>query len=59
MDAKKCDRCSKYYDFDTRTQIEIKGKKTYGIAWELYHTASFIDLCPDCLIEFKKWFERS
>lgn len=30
---------------------------TYGIAWELHITNSFIDLCPDCLNDFKKWFE--
>lgn len=57
MEAKKCDRCGKLYEQGVPKMTQIGKTYTYGIAWELHYTNSFIDLCPDCLNDFKKWFE--
>lgn len=58
MDAKKCDMCGKFYESEPSKIIEIGYKKTHGIAWEIHNTFLAIDLCPDCLKDFKRWFER-
>lgn len=57
MYAKKCDRCGKLYESKTPEFTQIGNIYAYGIAWELHTTNCFIDLCPDCLNDFKKWFE--
>lgn len=57
MIAKKCDRCGKLYENEKPKLTKIGNIDTYGIAWELYFNNRFIDLCPDCLNDFKKWFE--
>lgn len=57
MNAKKCDRCGKLYEDEVPKLTKIGKINIYGIAWELNCHNSFIDLCPDCLNDFKKWFE--
>lgn len=58
MYAKKCDRCGKLYECEEPKLMKIGKVTAYGIAWEIYGNNCFIDLCPDCLNDFKKWFER-
>lgn len=57
MNAKKCDRCGKLYEYEEPKLTKIGKIDTYGIAWEFHYNNCFIDLCPDCLNDFKKWFE--
>lgn len=58
MNAKKCDRCGKLYEYEKPKLTKIGNIDTYGIAWELHCNNRFIDLCSDCLNGFKKWFEE-
>lgn len=48
--AKKCDRCGKYYDKNDRKM------------W-LYNASpdarNALDLCDECVTELKKWFDES
>lgn len=57
MNAKKCDRCGKLYECEGHKLMKIGEVTTYGIAWEFQFGSSSIDLCSDCLNDFKKWFE--
>ena len=57
MNAKKCDRCGKLYEQGVPKMTQIGKVDTYGIAWEFHYKNCFIDLCPTCLNDFKKWFE--
>lgn len=67
MDAKKCDRCKKYYEEyagiykNSETGNIIK---KYRVPYnQLYLknaiydgvSSNFFDLCPDCMAEFDKW----
>lgn len=58
MDAKKCDRCGKYYDKNNYT-YKKNGFVVYGISFELDHNsrANYKDLCDDCLKSLEKWLE--
>lgn len=58
MIAKKCDRCGKFYEHEKPKLTKIGNINAHRIAWELYCNNRFIDLCPDCLNDFKKWFEE-
>lgn len=59
-DAKKCDRCGKYY-----TPFDSTGSPLEALAASLAKLQSFsiemvkpnCDLCPDCLKSFKRWFD--
>ena len=67
MDAKKCDRCKKYYEeyagiYKCREtgSVAIKYRVPYNqlcLENAIYDGVSnkFFDLCPDCMAEFDKW----
>lgn len=57
--AKKCDRCGKYYDENVRFKVNSNGYRqnlssvtemaTGGYHWKNY------DLCDDCISDFKSF----
>lgn len=54
----ECKRCGK------PVKYELGGKTTKigtdfvcGLAWVFKYNKKQIDLCPDCLAEFKAWYE--
>lgn len=58
MNAKKCDRCGRYYDKNTeyfvgrmpiRCAAGVRIYDTCGYNWIVW------DLCDDCLTEFFNW----
>ena len=67
MDAKKCDRCKKYYDeyvgvykYGENGSVYQKYKLPYNQLFvnnAIHNTVSNkrFDLCPDCMMEFDKW----
>ena len=71
MDAKKCDRCNKYYNkyvgLNERNEEE-KVYQRYEIPYNqlvvhnsIYRNTvpdSCFDLCPDCMMEFDKWINK-
>lgn len=70
MNAKKCDRCKKYYDeyagIHKRSEegtvfqnYEIPYNQLY-LENEIYDGVpnKFFDLCPDCMVEFDKWINK-
>ena len=73
MEAKKCDRCGKLYEKnEDRPSVRFKFKEVYGAEdlkketiakrqqEEAYIRSSLngaVDLCPDCIDSFKKWWE--
>lgn len=49
-DAKKCDRCGKYYDKNDRKML------LYNYQGKRYDKA--FDLCPGCVTELERWFNK-
>lgn len=62
MQAYKCDRCGGLYAkkaVETLNKIsEIYGRRVRGIAFDCVSQYYGMDLCPDCLAEFKSWYEN-
>lgn len=58
MDAKKCDRCGKYYDLYNTNNHKANGIKlaSYNESG-LYELIKSIDLCPECMEDAKKFTE--
>lgn len=55
--AKKCDRCGKYYDVYNGTDTGMN--ETNGVASVKGNKhVKLYDLCPECNTEFKKWIEE-
>lgn len=59
--AKKCDRCARYYDkYNEKNDSEKinalipANVDTRGKYW----SHETIELCPECMKEFKKWISR-
>lgn len=48
-DAKKCDRCGKYYDVKDRTVYLYDGSP---------HRNDPLDLCDECAADLKKWLDK-
>lgn len=48
-DAKKCDRCGKYYDVKDRTVYLYNG---------VPHRNNLLDLCDECAADLKKWLDK-
>ena len=56
MNAKRCDRCKKFYE---RNEMKYKGKMIDGFCLTSWGSAlcySRKDLCDDCLKSLDKWF---
>lgn len=55
-DAKKCDRCGKFYiqrrDADPSASIELKFYNSHIC------TTRYLDLCPDCFESFTNWRDK-
>ena len=55
MNAKKCDRCGKYYQYyhdGYKNGFMVTGQSIIGSLWTNKHK----DLCPDCLFDLLAWF---
>lgn len=61
MNAKRCDRCKKYYDKNSKNETvgRIHGGVIEGIV--TYTTGSnldkYFDLCDDCIDDLKEWLK--
>lgn len=66
--VKKCDRCGKYYDTNSKYSRElyslnqrivcgISTLKSYGVGYEVQQDEEY-DLCDKCLEEFYDWLEH-
>lgn len=64
MNAKKCDRCGKFYEF---YKIESQGEYIKGTAgiikisrtqFGCKNEVADYDLCRDCAESFQSWFEE-
>lgn len=53
MKAKKCDRCGKLYECNDRETLKLA--KVFPGS---YRNNKGYDLCPECLSELKKWFDK-
>ena len=60
MNAKKCDRCGKYYDKNEKHKGRNKGEKRIAeiatvddVGWPDRR----FDLCDDCIAEFEKFIK--
>uniref|UniRef100_UPI003FEF2BEF hypothetical protein n=1 Tax=Eubacterium sp. TaxID=142586 RepID=UPI003FEF2BEF len=60
MQAYKCDRCGGLYQERPvealRKISRICGRQVCGIAFDCVNQHYDMDLCPDCLAEFEKWY---
>ena len=65
MNAKKCDRCGRYFDpiFSISEKITEKASKKLivanydGAGVVHYSSKSCFDLCPQCYDEITNWFD--
>ena len=59
MNAKKCDRCGRYYDKNTEHLIGGNIPIRYAAGVQIYDNSEADrkawDLCDDCLMEFFNW----
>lgn len=55
-DAKKCDRCGKYYEYNDDKDDEFMLKK-YEPDWS-GDLIERIELCQDCMESFNEWFNE-
>ena len=59
--AKKCDRCGKLYE---QYNLLNSKKNPHGImtlnldGQRRYYGHDAMDLCPECMKEFREWLER-
>lgn len=65
MDAKKCDRCGKFYVRKERkvdNAVDIFNKKVYKVELTYRDVGSdcsiAVDLCPYCMNDLKNFFEQ-
>lgn len=56
MVSYRCDRCKKPYD---RFQVADRQFNLYEKQPTPSNYFKKLDLCPDCLDELKKWFEKA
>lgn len=64
MDAKKCDRCGKFYvrkELKVDNHVDIFGKEVLGILLigNIDECDYYVDLCPYCMNDLKNFFEQS
>ena len=62
MDAKRCDRCGKFYIHLSETNgcrfcsiVENRERVVSAIG----NSCNDFDICPDCWESFKKWMENT
>lgn len=62
MNAKKCDRCGKFYENEESAAIKLTNgadnfcRRLWGV--NINHNEKTFDLCDDCVEEFQKWMEQ-
>lgn len=62
-DAKKCDRCGKYYmpSVSVKSPLEVLAESlsvASGSREEMKNAiGKACDLCPDCMNSFERWFD--
>lgn len=59
MDAKKCDRCRKFYtrNKDEKYGVILKSKRDeYGMFGR--NEGELYDLCHECMEDFERWLEN-
>jgi len=63
MNAKKCDRCGKFYETGGNTSLiqcdsEYVGVLLYSDIYPKKANNTIHDLCNDCAEEFQKWMNQ-
>lgn len=55
--ARKCDRCSKFFEgrFNTSIELTTVDNMLHEIEFK-YGFSGNLDLCPDCVESFKHWW---
>lgn len=56
MNAKKCDRCEKFYEDYGGLEYIQYGNKYNGMSF-FGVKSLFFDLCPDCMKSLYDWFD--
>lgn len=59
MNAKKCDRCGKFYvrEKDEKYGMILKSKRDeYGMIGR--NEGEIYDLCTECMTDFERWLEN-
>ena len=52
MNAKKCDRCKRYYDWEKQTKrVDVVDEDTPMESYESY------DLCDECMEKLVRWLK--
>lgn len=60
MTAHKCDRCGKFFDkIEYFKNFTITGNFVVNLMYKTGNGTRFnIDLCPECVKNFKSWFNE-
>lgn len=59
MNAKKCDRCGKYYTYGDFVRYDGGAITIFSnTGKKVIDSKTTYDLCDDCADEFKKWMEQ-
>lgn len=64
--AKKCDRCGEYFDFNNYIMVPLETDPDYNNSKKKlvitvdrpYDSDIFVDLCPKCVEEFTIWWSH-
>ena len=59
----QCDRCGKYYDVadegkQVRNAVQLFFHNIYCDVYEDVKAEAAHDLCPDCVKDFDRWFNK-
>jgi hypothetical protein len=57
MTALKCDRCNGYFDYNSDTENFIAFGHKHIDTGRTF-PVKYIDICPNCMEQFHKWFEN-
>lgn len=56
MNAKKCDRCGRYYDNYRKQTYTLRKASEYLHGKDFTEDTDEVDLCEKCSIELFEWF---
>ena len=57
-DAKKCDRCGKYYSNPISYPVINLVDESEMQIWDIGNNRDTVDLCPSCWDSFEKWWNK-